>query len=181
MADPTNPNGKLYGVLAEFKDVTDLYHAIGKVRDAGYTKWDVYCPFPVHDADAQMGLKPSKIAFVTGFAAATGLALAIFLQYWTSAVDYPVTVAGKPNWAWEQFTPIMFELSVLFGGGCTIIGMLIINKLPRFNHPLFESDNFLRASDDKLFIAIEARDAKYAEAHGLLRELGAVEIEEVHA
>ena len=172
---------KLSGLLAEFKDVTSLYHAIGEVREAGYKNWDVYAPFPVHGADEQMGLKPSKIAFITGFAAAAGLTTAVLLQWWTSAVAYPVTIAGKPNFAWEQFMPIMFELSVLFGGASTIIGMLAMNGLPRFNHPLFESDAFLRASDDKFFIAIEAKDKKYGDAHGLLSKLGAVEIEEVRA
>lgn len=186
MAEPRitvvgDPEHKPYGLLAEFKDVTSFYHALGKVREAGYRKWDAYAPVPVHNADEHMGLSRSKVAWITGFAAVAGLTTAIALQYWTSAVEYPLTVAGKPNWAWEQFTPIMFELSVLFAGVCTIIGMLAMNGLPRFNHPLFESDNFLRASDDKFFIVIEARDSLYDRAPGLLMELGAIEIEEVRA
>ncbi len=174
--------GKLYGVLAEFPCITSFYEALGKVNEAGYTKWDSYSPVPVHGADAKMGLGPSRVAWITGCFAALGLTVAVLLQYWTSAVDYPITVAGKPNWAWEQFTPVMFELSVLFGGSTTIIfGALAINGLPRWNHPLFESDNFLRASDDKFFIAIEAKDKKYADARALLESLGGVEIEEVYA
>ncbi len=174
--------GKLYGLLAEFPDIPAFYKAVGEVSAAGFKKWDAYSPVPVHGADHKAGFGPSKVAWITGIFAALGLTTAILLQWWTSAVDYPITVAGKPNWAWEQFTPVMFELSVLFGGSMTIIlGALAVNGLPRWNHPLFESDNFLRASDDKFFIAIEARDKQYSEARSLLERLGAIEIEEVHA
>jgi len=30
-------------------------HAAEKVRDAGYKRWDVYTPFPVHGMDKAMG------------------------------------------------------------------------------------------------------------------------------
>jgi hypothetical protein len=174
-------NAPVYGLLAEFRDVPALYAAIGAVRDAGFRKWDAYAPVPVHGADEQMGLPGSKIAWITGTFAAIGLAAAVALQWWTSAVDYPLIVAGKPFWAWEQFTPIMFEVAVLFGGIATIVGMLAINGLPRYNHPLFESDAFLRASDDKFFIAIEAKDPQYERAAEVLRSLDPVHIEEVRA
>jgi len=174
-------SGKLYGLLAEFRDVPHFYEALGAVRGAGFKKWDAYAPVPVHGADEQMGLSRSKVAWITGTFAALGLTAAILLQWWTSAVDYPLIVAGKPFWAWEQFTPIFFEVAVLFGGIATIVGMLAMNGLPRFNHPLFESDRFLRASDDKFFIAIEARDPQYDRAAELLRGLDAVQIEEVRA
>jgi len=173
--------GRVYGLLAEFKDVPSFYAALGVVREAGFRRWDAYAPVPVHGADEQMGLSGSKVAWITGTFALMGLTAAVALQWWTSAEDYPLIVAGKPFWAWEQFTPIMFEVAVLFGGIATIVGMLAINGLPRFNHPLFESDAFLRASDDKFFIAIEARDPQYERAAEVLRSLDPVHIEEVRA
>ena len=42
---------KAYGLLAEYKNTTELVNAATKVRDAGYTKWDCYSPFPVHGID----------------------------------------------------------------------------------------------------------------------------------
>ena len=45
-----------------------------------------------------------------------------------------------------------------------IFGMLAINGLPRFHHPLFGNANFRRASDDKFFIAVEVRDPNYDKA-----------------
>jgi len=185
MSDQTpdaTSNARPYGLLAEFKDIGDFYRALGEVKDAGFRKWDAYAPVPVHGADAAMGLGPSKAPWITGIFAALGLTVAVLLQWWTSAVEYPLTIAGKPLWAWEQFTPIMFEVTVLFGGAMTIIlGGLAVNGLPRYNHPLFESDNFLRVSDDKFFIAIEAKDKKYADARATLERLGAIEIEEIRS
>jgi len=185
MSDQTpavTSEGKPYGLLAEFKDIGDFYRAVGEVKEAGFRKWDAYAPVPVHGADAAMGLGPSKVPWITGVFAAVGLSVAILLQWGTSDVLYPLNIAGKPTDAWEQFTPVMFELTVLFAGSMTIIlGGLAVNGLPRFNHPLFESDNFLRVSDDKFFIAIEAKDKKYADARATLERLGAIDIEEIRS
>lgn len=176
MPSETNTN---WGVLAQYADPSALTHACEKVRDAGYKKWDAYCPFPVHDLNEAMGIPRSKVGWLVICGACTGLLTALLLQWWTSAEAYPLVIAGKPFWAWEQFTPIMFELAVLFSAFCAIFGMLAINGLPRLSHPLFNSERFLRASDDSFFIAIECKDANYDEAttRRLLEEAGAMNIE----
>ena len=40
-------------------------------------------------------------------------------------------------------------------------GMLGLNQLPRHHHPVFESDRFRKASDDRFFISIEASDPRF--------------------
>ena len=45
-----------YGVMAEFDTPADTMHAAEKVRDAGFERWDVHTPFPVHGMDEAMGL-----------------------------------------------------------------------------------------------------------------------------
>lgn len=173
----TKPN--TWGVLAQYEDPAALTHACEKVRDAGYRKWDAYCPFPVHDLNEAMGMARSKVGWIVFTGACIGLATAWLLQWGTSAVLYPMVIAGKPFYAWEQFTPIMFELAVLFSAFCAIFGMMALNGLPRLSHPLFNSERFLRASDDAFFIAIECADAKYDEAatRRLLESAGATNIE----
>jgi hypothetical protein len=57
--------------------------------------------------------------------------------------------------------PILFECTVLLTGFGTLFGMLHLLKLPMHNHPIFESDRFAAASDDKYFISIEVKDAKF--------------------
>lgn len=160
---PLSP-APLWGMMAEFENPAALSHAAEHIRNAGYRKWDVFSPFPVHGMDEAMGLKPSRVTFIMGFMCATGFTCALLMQWWMGEVDYPIAVAGKPLFAWEQATPILFELSVLFSAFGGVFGMLILNLLPRWNHPLFAKQRFLRVSDDRFVIAVEASDPKFDEA-----------------
>ena len=74
---------------------------------------------------------------------------------------YPLVVGGKPPGAFPSMVPIIFELGILLCGFATLFGLLHIIKLPMHNHPIFESDRFEAASDDKYFISIEAGDQKF--------------------
>jgi len=51
---------------------------------------------------------------------------------------------------------------VLFAAISAAIGMLILNGLPRLNHPVFEIPTFGRASRDRFFLVIESNDPKFA-------------------
>lgn len=171
----------VWGVIAEFPNPAALIHAAEGVRAAGYKKWDVHSPFPVHGMDEAMGMPPSRVTFIMGGAAATGFACAWLMQWWMGQVDYPIVTAGKPLFSWEAATPILFELSVLFSAFGALIGMLMLNLLPRWNHPLFGKERFLRVSDDRFMIALEARDAKFdvEGAKRLLERLGGTHIDTV--
>ena len=57
--------------------------------------------------------------------------------------------------------PILFELTILLSAFGAVLGMFGLNRLPRHNHPVFESDRFRLASDDRFFISIEADDPKF--------------------
>ena len=172
----------VWGMLAEFPDPASLTHAAEAVRDAGVTKWDVYSPFPVHGMDEAMGLKPSRVSNVMGFMAFCGFTTALLMQWWMSSVDYPIAIGGKPNVAWEQWTPILFELSVLFAAFGAIGGMFGLNALPRWHHPLMTKERFLRVSDDRFVIAIEARDPSFdpRATRELFERLGGQNIDLVH-
>ena len=117
-----------------------------------------------------MGLKPTRIGIISFAFGMFGVALAVFMMQYTNALDwnllnigagYPLVVGGKPPGAFPSMVPIMFELGVLLCGFATLFGLLGIIKLPRHNHPIFESDRFDAATDDKFFISIEADDSKF--------------------
>ncbi|MDX2114429.1 MAG: DUF3341 domain-containing protein [Planctomycetota bacterium] len=180
-AHESGAGGPLWGVVAEFPNPGVLLHAAEKVRDAGFKRWDVYAPVPVHGMPEAMGLKHSKVTVIMGFMAAAGCTTALLMQWWMGEVDYPIVTAGKPLFAWEQATPIVFELSVLFSAFGAVFGMLILNLLPRWNHPLFSKQRFLRVSDDRFMIAIEASDPRFSEqsVRELLASLGGTHIDRV--
>lgn len=157
----TGARAEPWGITAEFPDPAALTHAVERCRDEGFTKWDVFSPFPVHGLDEAMGLKPSRLPWIMGGMAFTGFLTALLMQWWMSAVDYQIVTGGKPLFAWEQFTPVMFELSVLFSAFGAVVGMLALNGLPRWHHPLFGRGRFLRVSDDRFMVVIESRDPKF--------------------
>jgi hypothetical protein len=63
-----------YGLIAEFESAADILHAAEKVRDAGFRRWDVFTPFPVHGMDRAMGLKNSKVGWFSFLGGVTGYA-----------------------------------------------------------------------------------------------------------
>jgi hypothetical protein len=156
--------------LAEYDTPDEIARAAMKVRDAGYESWDCHTPYPMHGMDEAMGLRPTRIGIISFIFGMLGVATAVLMMKYTNAWSfdllnigsgYPIVVGGKPPGAFPSMVPIMFELGVLFCGFATLFGLLHLIRLPRFNHPIFESDRFEAASDDKFFISIEAVDRKF--------------------
>ena len=148
-------------LLAEYPTPGKLLHAAEKLRDAGYKNFDTHSPFPVHGMDAAMGLPDSKLGWIVFAGGLTGVTTAVTMIWWMNGVDYPIIIGGKPGFALPSSVPIMFELTVLFSAFCAVFGMLGLNKLPRHNHPIFESERFNAATDDKFFVSVEAEDPKF--------------------
>lgn len=174
----------LFAIGAEFESARDLYHAAEKVRDAGYKRWDVYSPFPIHGMDEAMGLTKSWLSALVFIGGLTGFSLAVFIEFGTSSYLYPLVVAGKPTnlMTIPAFFPIMFELTILFSALTATFGMLALNGLPRWNHPTFNWDRFKKVTEDKFFIAIEATDEKFSasEAASLLTSIGGTHVTVIH-
>ena len=170
---------RVYGVLAEFHDPGALLHAAEEVRAAGYKHFDTHSPFPIHGMDRAMGLGNSKVGYITLGGGLTGLALATWLQWWTSAVDYPINISGKPFFAVEPSVPIMFELTVLFSALGAVAGMLALNGLPRPYNPIFYSKQFARVTDDAFFLHVAASDTQFdtEETSAFLQQIGGYNVE----
>lgn len=172
-----------WGLLAEFPDPESLLAACERVRDAGFRRWDAYAPFPVHGLNDAMGIRSTRLPWLVLGAGATGAVGGVVLQWWTNAVDYPFLISGKPLWSIPANVPVAFEITVLLAAITTFVGMLMLNGLPRFRHPLFRVARFRRATADRFFIAVEAADPRF-DARGteeLLRSLGSTAIERVEA
>jgi len=163
-AQVVHEKGSTALVLAEFDSAGDVLHAAEKVRDAGYTRWDTHTPFPVHGMDKAMGLKESNLAWIVLAAALSGLSIAFVMMHWMNGVDYPIVVGDKPPGApgaIPSMVPVMFELTILFSAFGAVFGMFHLNGLPRHHHPIFESDRFRAATNDRYFISIEAEDPNF--------------------
>lgn len=170
-------SAKPYGILARYDTAADIFEAALKVRDAGYRKWDVYTPFPIHGMDEAMGLEKSKVGYFTFVGGFTGFTTGMTMIWYMNKFDYGLVVGGKPLFTPLFAFPVSYELTILLSAFATLGGMLLLNRLPKLYNPLFSSEIFKRASNDRFFICIEATDPKYAEARALLEASGASAIE----
>ena len=188
----SEPQGELFAVLAQFATVGQVTAASARVRDAGYKHWDVYSPFPIHGIDRSMGIIPTILPWIVLCGGLVGLAAGTFLVWYTNATDFAIVpsfirgyefmISGKPMFSLPANIPIMFETTVLLAAFGAVFGMLGLNKLPMLYNPLFKSDRFLRATDDRFFIAIEVTDPQFDRQRvcQLLEEIGGEHVEEVH-
>lgn len=175
-------DGPLYGVLAEYDTPGELVEAARKVRDAGYTEFDCYSPFPVHGIDEAMGIKRTILPVLIFGGGCTGTLGGLLLQWWTNAYNWPWNISGKPTWSIPANVPIMFETTILLAVFTSFFGMWILNKLPQVWHPFFRAERFNHVTDDAFLLGIEARDRRF-DAVGtpkLLQDAGAIGLETVH-
>jgi hypothetical protein len=154
-------SARTYGVAAEFSSPEALVSAVRGLRSEGFTKMDAFTPFPVHGLDRALGLGRSRLGYLVFAAGLTGMILALLLQWWTGAVDYPLVIGGKPFFAFEFSIPITFELTVLLAAFAAVLGMLGVNGLPRLHHPVFGCESFRRVTDDGYLLVIESDDPKF--------------------
>jgi ActD protein len=170
-----------YGLIATFDTTSAVYHAAEKVRDAGYQNWDCITPLPVHGLDKAMGMKRSIVPRCSLAGGITGFCTGMSLIFYTDAFDYPLIVGGKPLFSPLFAFPVSYELTILCTAFFTIIGMFILNGLPRHYHPVLKYHNIRRGMDDLFFIVIEAADPRFnaAETRALLTKIGGRNVEEL--
>jgi hypothetical protein len=137
----------------------------------------------VFGIDEAIGIPRSPLGKIVAFFGALGLLSAIFLIWWTGAIDYPLVIGGKPLFSFVFSIPIMFELTVLFSAFAAVIGMFALNKLPQYYHPVFNFSKYQGATNDKFLLAIEASDPAFNpdQAAVLLKQWGALTTELVEA
>src|SRR5687768_8848512 len=176
--DATSPT---YGLIAEFDTPAAVLHAAEQVRDAGFRRWDVYTPYPVHGMDQAMGLKNSRVGWFSFLGGVTGYTSGMLMIWWMNAYDYPILIGGKPLFSPYGAFPPSYELTILLGAFGALFGMLILNRLPRLHHPLLKHRRFALATHDRFFLVIEASDPKYSEreTRQMLETTGSKQIEEV--
>ena len=169
----------IVGLLAEFDGPESLVVAARGIREAGYTRFEAYSPFPVHGIDRAMGRRRTRLPWLVLAAGIGGGLGALLLQWWTNAVDYPFLVSGKPYFSLPANIPVAFELIILLSAFAAFGGALALSGLPQLFHPLLASSRFRGVTTDRFFIEVEATDPKFDQAATaeLLRSLGASETE----
>jgi hypothetical protein len=115
--------------------------------------------------------------------AAAALAAGVLLEWWTSTVAYPLVISGKPFFSYQAYGPVAFAIMVLTSAFTAVLGMLVLNRLPRFFHHLFHSRNIERVMNDGFFVSVDSDDPKFdlQQTKNLLNSIGAKNIEVVQS
>lgn len=168
-------------LLACFRDEDALVAAARRARDAGYRRLDGHSPFPIAGLAEALGFRENLVPWLAAGGFAAGAGLALFIQWWTSVVDYPINVGGRPLAAWTAFAFPAFEIACLTGVVVAALGMLLLNGLPNRRHPSLSVEAFRRVSQDRFFLSVAAGDPRFdpVATRRFLLGLGAEEVIEV--
>ena len=165
-------------LLGVFDDEDVLVKGVETARSQGIRIHDCYTPFPVHGLGHALGYKRSKLPIAAFLFGALGLGLALLMQFYMMKIDWPMIIGGK-NFASITFIPVSFELTVLLSAlGMVGVFMVISDLRPYGKAEVFD----LRATDDKHIMAIDLSKNSISvnEMTGILRDAGAVEVNEKH-
>jgi hypothetical protein len=151
----------IYGVMAEFDNPEMLCAGAERAHAVGYRRMDAYSPFPIEGLAEVIGFKRTQLPLIVLIGGILGGIGGFYLQYWTSVIDYPMLIGGKPYNSWPAFIPVTFETTILGAALAAVLGMLGLNGLPMPYHPVFNVERFALASRDRFFLCIEAADPKF--------------------
>jgi len=180
--EPELERAELFGLLAEFDSADKLVRATRAAYAAGFRAMDAYSPFPVEGLSEALGSHTSAIPLIGLFGGTAGALTGVTLQYWIHVLALPINVGGRPLDSWPSFLPVTFELAVLFSALSMVAGLLILNRLPEPYHPVFNVAAFARASRDRFFLCVEARDPSFRreDTRRFLEQHGASEVADVY-
>ncbi len=165
------------GFAGIFTDEHKVVEAARKIKSMGFTKFDAISPYPIHGMEEAMEISRSPIPYVTFIAGMTGLSFGLWFTWWTSAVNWPVNVGGKPFFSLPAFIPICFELTILFAALSSVAALFVLCKLPQMDPPVIDAD----LSCHKFAIFVPENDTGYDETKlaQVFRDMGAVETKKV--
>ena len=164
---------------ALYNDDDILLSAVKKIKEKHYDIDEVYTPFPVHGLDKVMGLEPTRIAIAAFIYGCIGITVATLMMNYIMIVDWPQNIGGKPSFSFIEnmpaFVPIMFEMTVFHAAHLMVITFYLRSRM----WPLKKAENpDPRTTDDHFLIEIST-DKPVAGLKKLLKDSGAVEINEV--
>lgn len=155
----------IYGLVGEFATPEDAVALARQLRSEGFSRFDVYSPLPIEEMNDVLPGRPIVfLAMVLFLAAIAGGVLGYLMQYWIAVVFYPINVGGRPLHSWPAFLPTAWEIGALFVVYVGFAALLIACRLPKLYHPIFDAPRFDRATQDRIFLCIDAADRHFDRA-----------------
>jgi hypothetical protein len=161
-------------VLGVFQHVDTTVKALEELRAKGYHDLTVYTPVPVHEIEDVMERdRPvSRVRLFTLVGAITGTVSGFLLTMWSS-LKWGIIVGGKAPASVPPYVVIAFELTILFGGLATLIGMVTLARLPKFRRSASFDPRF---TNDRFGVAVHCPPERQTSVREILQRAGAEEI-----
>ena len=153
-----------------------LVEGIDALQRAGFSELVATSPTPRHEIEEMLyGGKPSPVRWFTLTGALFG-GISGFTTASLTHVNWPMIIpAGKPLVSVPAFMVITFEATVLMGCLFTLIGLLVMCRLPATDLQIEVTDP--RFSDDHFGLVVNGLNkADAARVLEILKETGAVDI-----
>ena len=164
-------------ILSVFDYPADVAKAVTKLKSRGFNDLTTYSPAPFEDIELAENSKPSLVRLFTLVGGLTGVFTGFLMQIWMSW-EYPIKIAGKGLASIPPYVIIGFELTILFGGIATFLGLLIVGGLyPRKLDKAYSQ----RFSAEEFGVAVRCRDRDVEEIDLLMRSHTAKEVSIVEA
>ncbi len=162
-------------LLGIYDDEDVLLNGVKQVRDAGVKIEEVFTPYPVHGLEHVLGYKRTRLPIVAFLFAMTGMTLALVMQIGMLVIDWPMNIGGKPNFAFPDFVPVTFELSILLASFGMVGTFLVRSDLkPHKKVRIYDK----RSTDDKHVMAVDLdlNSQSVEEIKSVLSASGCVEV-----
>lgn len=163
--------------IGVFENETDTLAAIRASRRHGFKIVDVHAPYAVHGIEEAIGLPPSRLPWFVFAVGLLGATLKVWFEFWTTAVDWPVNVGGKPFNSLPAFVPVTFEVMVLFAAVGAVFSFFVVCRLFPGKRPVLPVAG---VTDNRFAVILEQTDSTFepAEVQRLFETLHAVHVEE---
>lgn len=149
--------------------------AARQLRSRGFTRLEVYAPAAFSEVENAVDPHPSRVRIFTLVGGLLGVVTGYALTIWMS-VDWPIVIGGKPFASIPTYTVIAFELTILFGGLATLLGLLVVGKLPYGSFGGHDKGYSARFSGEEFGLVVEVPERDLSEVDALLRAHAAKEV-----
>jgi molybdopterin-containing oxidoreductase family membrane subunit len=162
-------------LVGVFELPAPMAEAAKQLRRRGFEELEIYSPVPSHELDEAIDERPSRVRIFTLIGGLLGAISGYAMTIWM-ANNWPLMIGGKPFSSIPPYTIIAFELTILFGGVLTVLGLLAVGRLPRVR---FDRAYSKRFSSEEFGLVVRCRERDVPEVEDLLRAQGAKEVTRV--
>jgi hypothetical protein len=172
---------KRYGLLGVYREPEPLVVAAAELKRRGNARLDAFTPFPVAALADILEADSSLVPWIVLAGGILGALAVYLLILYSVEIDYPINVGGRPLNAWPAYIVLAFEGGILGAALAGFVGMLALNRLPAYYHPVFNAPAFTFAKGDRFYLLVRQEGPELDEAgvREVLSASGAVAIEEV--